>query len=110
MSSLSKASEGNQTVKMFANCKMISPIMMNRHPFKPVFYPYMHHTLDKHPLSPKKSNFNPKQDANSLHFKPKCVSSENWKWVLFFCLNVPSLACISRLSLNPAYERYLTTR
>lgn len=30
MSSLSKASEGNQTIKMFLNCEMISPIVMNR--------------------------------------------------------------------------------
>lgn len=51
---------------------MISPIMMNRHPSKPVFYPYMYHTLDKHPLSPKKSNFNPKQDANSTFQTKMC--------------------------------------
>lgn len=105
MSSLSKASEGNQTVTMLANGKMISPIMMNRHPSKPVFYPYMYHTLDKHPLSPPKSLISTQSRMQTLHFKPKCVSSENWKWILFFCLSVPSLACISCLSLNPEYHR-----
>ena len=104
MSSLSKASEGNQTVKMLANCKMISPVMTNRHPSKPVFYPHMYHILDKHP-SPPKSLISTPSRMQTLHFKPKCVSSENWKWILFFRLNVPSLACISYLSLNPAYDR-----
>lgn len=74
MSSLSKASEGNQTIKMFLNCKMISPIVMNRASLKTYYFTYVYHTLEKHPLPTKKPDFYLKQNANSLHLKPKCIN------------------------------------
>ena len=63
MSSLSKASEGDQTAKTLFVSKMTSPYPRTGHPSKPVLHVW-YHTLERHVLlPPKKPRFLPKAEC-----------------------------------------------